>query len=725
MRGKHVYEFMFPLGRVHAGVPLGNGGFGALVWGDGDLNITVSRNDFWDRRNGQQLLAGEISYKKLVTAHGRGDDAEVKRLYAATTKVKDEERHIHSSLLPVGRFELAFKDGEKPWKAVLDIRGGKLEILFKSRGRLSLFLSQTEDVLLLEDPDQLVERVAARPAWDFMEAQLKLRLFEPPRRLDDGWTQACPEGDTLAALCQDCCGGRRLFSLALGGGGEEARRAALANLAAVAEDWEGCVKRNREWWRDYWRDVPEIKIPSAFFDKFVPFALYKFAAATNPGAAKPCPLQGPWIEEHKMPTWSAAYTFNVNVEQIYTLALHAGKFKHMARLFDMLATEPFKEALRGNAKTMFGVEDGYLLTHHVNDLGRQCQNGFSTHSALDHAVTAWVAHLHWQYYRYTGDLAFLRDRAYPFMWATMRVYEEMLEEHDGRLSIPMAPSPEYGVCFNSGGRFSQEGRDPSMQLACAHMLAAALTEAAAALSLPPRPIWADIQRRLPRYTLVKDERGPRIALWEGLDLDISHRHHSHLGCVYPFDTLGELSAESRAVVDNSIDHWLEKGMGLWSEWCMPWAALIQTRLGFSEAPMVLLDIWKELFVNETLASVYIPKFRGVSAHRKELIMTDRADTEIMQLDGSMACVTALYEMLVHERAGVVRLFQGAPAKWRDASFRGIRVPGGFSVSAARREGKLDSLQVRSAFGGRLRIEVEGRLLELDFSPGEERRILPA
>ena len=46
MSKTHIFKFEFPLKRTHAGVPLGNGNFGALVWGaNRQLNITVSRND--------------------------------------------------------------------------------------------------------------------------------------------------------------------------------------------------------------------------------------------------------------------------------------------------------------------------------------------------------------------------------------------------------------------------------------------------------------------------------------------------------------------------------------------------------------------------------------------------------------------------------------------------------------------------------------------------------
>ena len=57
MSQKRTLVFAFPLPRTHTGVALGNGSFGALVWAKelDCLQITVSRNAFWDHRNGVRI----------------------------------------------------------------------------------------------------------------------------------------------------------------------------------------------------------------------------------------------------------------------------------------------------------------------------------------------------------------------------------------------------------------------------------------------------------------------------------------------------------------------------------------------------------------------------------------------------------------------------------------------------------------------------------------------
>ena len=42
--------------------------------------------------------------------------------------------------------------------------------------------------------------------------------------------------------------------------------------------------------------------------------------------------------------------------------------------------------------------------------------------------------------------------------------------------------------------------------------------------------WADTEKNN------QNQNKKMIALWEGCDLDESHRHHSHLAGLYPFDS---------------------------------------------------------------------------------------------------------------------------------------------------------------------------------------------
>jgi len=187
------------------------------------------------------------------------------------------------------------------------------------------------------------------------------------------------------------------------------------------------------------------------------------------------------------------------------------------------------------------------------------------------------------YWLYGGDLRFLAERAYPFMLEAWKVYEAMLEETttaDGtrRFSLPVSVSPEY-----RGHRMNAWGRDASFQLAAIHWLLEALGRAAAALGITPNPRWAQVAASLPK-ACVHDQH---ILLWEGTDLEESHRHHSHLAGITPFDVIDPVDPAWADICQRSARRWIEKGMGLWTGWCMPWAASLHARFGHTVAAQEL------------------------------------------------------------------------------------------------------------------------------------------
>lgn len=712
----------FPLTRTHCGIAMGNGNFGALVWGRERLHVTVNRADFWDHRGGELILPG-TTYKNLVEVANTQDRG--KSLHNAIPRESFPGNVFKPQRLPVGRFEFGFKDGTRPLKAILEYGRGTLSIDLSNGGMIQLDLDIERSLILLRDPEANISDVTTKPSWDFPQSRewLEKYDFAPPSMIEEGrikgWVQPCPSGPSLACLCASLdCG--YAIALELGGDNRKAIQTAKSNLEKI--DTSKLIQTNYEWWQNYWDGIPDISIPDEFMSRFYKYAMYKFAAATSP-RGYPCGLQGPWHEEYQRAQWSGDYHFNVNVQQIYSLAFPAGKLEHLKPLFDMLESESFQKCLRHNAKVMFGIDDGLWFTHAVDDRGYQC-GWLDTGSILDPACGAWTAQLYWLYYQYSGDMEFLRKRAFPFIQGISRGYEEMLEEYQGRLSIPLSISAEYGCSNPAAG---SAGRDPSYQLAAVHMLVDYLIESCRILSLEPKDIWMDIKQRLPRFTAIegKDSSGKtekRIAIWEGQDLDVCHRHHAHLGGIYPFGTLNAATADEEETINNSIDHWILMGMGQWSEWCIPWAVIIYSRLGFSEAPMILFRTWQEIFVNEGLATVYLPRSRGVIAHRRHDLKKPKESSEIMQLDGTMGAATALLEMLILEKGGIVKLFQGIPEKWRDVSFKNICLPGGFRISAERKGGRICHLHVKSRFGGKLKIEVEGQIKELDFQHREERDI---
>ncbi|MGI6206874.1 MAG: glycosyl hydrolase family 95 catalytic domain-containing protein [Anaerolineae bacterium] len=734
----HIWHF--PLPRTHTGVLQGNGTLGVMIWGEGNvLRLTIGRADFWDHRGGMPWREG-MSYAAIRSLLEAGDEEGLRRLFERTDPPPG---HPHRpSVLPIGRVELVLRPDLVLRRATLDMDTGEVVVEAEgpdgTRPVATLALSMQEPVLNvhLTEPG-LLQAIQRVPAWQYVGDHLSSISFVSPDEFDlpglAGWVQERPADPPLClAYRQETTD---LWMTALyGSDPEDARAQARRTIEAAAGRGPAALREaNAAWWAGYWRRVPEVSVPNPRLQFLYRYGMYKFAGLTNPDGV-PATLQGPWIEEYQMPPWSSDYHFNINVQMCYWPAYRGNLLHHLPPLFDMIGS--WQESLRHNARIFLGIDDGLMLPHAVDDRGT-CMGGFWTGS-VDHGCTAWVADMMCQYWRYTGDLDFLRETAYPFMRGVMRVYEGMLEERDGRLILPVGVSPEFG-----GAGLNAWGENASFQLACIHRLCRNLMDAARALGEEPEPTWLRIEQDFPLASLHGEEGEEQIALWDGLPLPESHRHHSHLAGIYPFDTLDLDDPLWRPIVERSLATWIREGMGMWSGWAMPWAAILHSRVGNADMAELVLETWERVFTNQGHGTLHDPDWPGFTLIGSRPTAPKHTRGEIMQMDAGMGVTAATMELLLQTRRGVNHLFAGAPSRWNQVSFRGIRTEGGFLVSAAREDGQVTEVEVTSDHGGEFRLanpwgeaaivscgdgsehRVSGQVLKVQMRPGESCTIRPA
>jgi len=735
-----TYDWEFPLPRTHTGILQGNGTMGTMIWGEErTLCITIGRADRWDHRGGMPWTE-KMSYKNIRRCLKRNDENGLRKLFEMTANAEGEPRR--PSVIPIGRLELDLGAGAKLESGTLHLEDGAVAITVRKKKKtheLKLLMDMTNPVFSVSVPRGLGKVTVSRvPAWDYVGKHLASVSFKRPRKFAaasmTGWIQQMPVDPDL------CIGYREkngtLFVTA--GRGDTPKYAkALAETRlndAAAAGSKGMAASAGSWWRKYWRGVPGISIPNERLAFLYWYGMYKFAGSTNP-AGVPATLQGPWIEEYQMPPWSNDYHFNINVQMCYQPAYYGNKLEHLRPLFDLIFS--WEDTLKHNARVFLGIDDGVMLPHAVDD-HCTCMGGFWTGS-IDHGCTAWVALMMYRYYRYTMDKEFLK-KAYPFMVAAMRVYEEMLEKKGKKLVLPVGVSPEY-----RGSQMNAWGANASFQLACIHALNEALTASTKTLRKKPRTIWKRIETKLPKACLVGPKGQERIGLWAGTDLDESHRHHSHLSGIAPFDVCTMDDPKWRLIIEHSLAHWIFRGPGMWSGWCVPWASMIHSHVGNAQAAEMYLEIFDEFYTNEghgTLHDCHMSGFSlmGVGPVGGRLcgkgLSASYGRPEIMQMDGGMGAVAAVQEMLLHTRRGVHQLFAGVPARWNDVSFKHMRTDGAFLVSASRRARTVIEVKVKSLVGGVFRLanpwddgaivkrkksrarKISGRVLQVRVDKGE-------
>ncbi len=718
-RHRPTLTWQFPLPRTHTGVLLGNAVQGLMVWGDQSLNITIGRAGFWDHRFGN-AFATRTTFAEVRRLLEAGDEAGLRRAFGT-----DEDKRIAGQRphqVGGGRLELHLPDGLRPRRAELDTRDATLRVTLGAGGEgesagggATLIIRQAidEELAWIELPEALRGRVRMKliPSWDHVSEDLSKLGCEPPQRTSrtaadqplEAFTQPMPEDDPLTVRCLDR-GERIAITTALGADGMDRAEGAAAQADTVA-----AAERAARWWDAYWAEVPAVNLPDPDLQFIFDYGVYKQAGLTAPHGLA-CTLQGPWIEEYRLPPWSCDYHFNINIQMIYWPCLPTNRASHFSPLWRLI--ESWRPQLTQNAEKFFGTEAALMLPHAVDD---RCQvvGAFWT-GTIDQACTAWMAQIAWHHYRYTMDESVLRDVAWPLLAGAFNGFFAMMEwvqQKDGqwRLSLPVSVSPEF-----KGSRMDAWGRDASFQLAAVHCIAHILNEAADILGYEQDKRWQQVLDHLPQYTTVTgpataeapERQHTRIALWDGMDLLESHRHHSHLGAIYPFRTVDPADGRHAEVIRHSLHHWVRQGTGAWSGWCVPWAAIIHARCDNADGAVSLLHLWRDNFTNEGHGTLHDAAHPGLTTLAPSLAPGGREafeKREVMQAEAGMGALMAVCELLVQCRDGIIHVLPTIPRRWRELSFCGIAAEGGFLIDATVNEGCACSIRITSPHGGRLQL----------------------
>ncbi len=656
-----IVQWEFPrTASCHEGIPFADGRTGVLVWGGGDtINLTVGRGDLWDHRGGY-AWTDEQSYTNICAAVATRDNDRLKSLFSNEPPPNWGGRY-NPYMLPLGRVVVKIP-GKTVRRGALDTATGLGELSFTDGTGVRLAMSKASHAFAMQFPKDAEYSVRSVPGTEFdVWKTLANRGFEKARVLDGSvigvggfsWKLPADEQVWLSWTVEG-----REFVLKTGRG---------YKVLAGGVPFDRMASESAAHWSAFWREGARVKVPDPVVQQIFDLGMYKFGAMTDPDGFA-AGLQGQWLEDDRLVPWNGDYHFNINVQECYSPAYRGGHFKNLMPLFRMVLS--WRPLLRDNARKFVGIDHGYVLPHSVDDRG-VCIGGFWT-GTIDHASTAWIASMMMRYVRYSGDTSFLKSGAFDFMKGAMSVYRAMMEERNGRLSIPIGPSPEWG----DSNVQKAVGRDPSFQLAAAHRLAMDLADAAVLLGESPDPMWLDVSKRLPAFT-----DGPNgFQLFEGQPFIASHRHHSHMAGIYPFDTVDFGDPNSRRAAYATYRNWVFKGPGEWSGWCVPWAAILHTRFGSADAAVQMLHNWKVFYNNPGHGSLHDAFRSGFT------VFTGRPT--IMQMDGQCAAVTAILELMAHETNGRVEFFKGCPDDWKEVSFENLALSDGRRVSGSRINGKV-------------------------------------
>jgi hypothetical protein len=264
-------------------------------------------------------------------------------------------------------------------------------------------------------------------------------------------------------------------------------------------------------------------LPPALIEKLFDAARYNVLCSS--GDVFPN-LQGIWTGTWS-PFWSGDFTMNGNLQSALAANLSTGLTECLEPYFAFLETH--LPAFRDNARRLYGCRGIHVPS-------RASTHGWNNHFDGTWPMTFWTAGASWaaqfffDYYLYTGDRDFLKNRAYPFMKEAAAFYEDFLMEDPAGTSVF---SPSYSPENHPANSPSQACINATMDIAAARELLTNTITVAEILETDAEAVarWRTMRAKLPAYQFNR-EGGVKEWTTPLLDDNDAHRHCSHLYAVY-------------------------------------------------------------------------------------------------------------------------------------------------------------------------------------------------
>lgn len=437
------------------------------------------------------------------------------------------------------------------------------------------------------------------------------------------------------------------------------------------------------WWQDMWRRS-YVETGDSLLDRYYLSSIYLMASAYRAQAPSCGGMYGVWNMDDRM-MYHGDIHLNYNSQAGFYSAFSANRPELALPFFD------FVERVMPDGARRAREEMGQM---HPSLAGRSCRGLLFPVSAS--GIGRFYGG-YWQqtmnapfciplfswYYDYTGDMEFLRDRAYPYIRACGDFYEDYL--------VREAWNGSYRYSIRTGGHENSWDLNPPSDVAFVDLTFRLLLRYSELLNADAdrRALWRDIQAHLPQYKVIQPTREPNQGLpvyaknEDGWD---APAHMIQLHALYPCEVMDlDSDPESLQVARNTIYYYgvSQNGFtGTMNELGLS-AFVMGARAGFD--PDILLAKLGEL----------------VATSGRNFLITDGHHC----LEKT-AGVEMIHSMMLQTVNGVIRLFPNWPAS-RRASFTRLRTKGGFLVTAAYDGGEVvgdGTCRLTAAVGGICRLK---------------------
>ncbi|HTD96093.1 MAG TPA: glycoside hydrolase family 95 protein, partial [Edaphobacter sp.] len=414
------------------------------------------------------------------------------------------------------------------------------------------------------------------------------------------------------------------------------------------------------------------------------YGRYMLISCSRPGTLA-ANLQGIWNESID-PPWGSKYTININTEMNYWLAERANLTDLHAPLFDLIDSTRTPGAL--TAQKYYKARG--TVVHHNTDIWGDSAPIDGLGGGIWPMGSSWLSLHLWDHYEYSGQLDFLRERAYPRLRDNALFLLDYLtkDPHTGHLTTGPSCSPENKYKLPGGKSFNL-CMGPTMDIEITRAILSRVVRSAELLNTDAA-LRAQCTAALAKLPPLKIGKAGNLQEWQEdyADQEPGHRHISHLFALFPDDQITlRRTPELAKACRTTLDRRLAAGGGS-TGWSRSWIINCMARLEDGDAAyQSVLQLFRQ------------------STRHNLFDVCGLKENSPFQIDGNLGGPTGLIEMLLqsHGSGGqpeelnvnITRLLPALPKAWPSGSFRGLCARGALEVDLTWKNGKATTATLRA------------------------------
>lgn len=707
-------------GSWEEGIPLGNATIGAMVWQrDSMLRLTLDRSDLWDLRANDSLSGPDYNFDWLTERLNSNHYSDVQRKFDASY-----DNLPYPTKFPAGAMEFAVGRLGRPNSVRLYLRGAVCEVTWPCGARFITFVSSVVPDVgffrfynLPSDVDP--EPVIVPPSFQGKPAADSVRIHLGHTVSSLGYGKGTVSREPGKLVYHQKCFGTFAYDIAVnwersgstltGAWSITSTHGALGtyapfeSLGALNRGFDVGLRNHLITWNKFW-SRSSISVPDSMIQRQYERDIYKLGCAAATGA-HPISLQSVWTYDTlRLPSWKGDYHYSLRVPLCY-LPVWGSNHPELARgLLNTLWDQ--RDKYREYTRTFFG-KPGINVPGSAALDGQQ-MGGWAQY-AMSQTVGAQMARFFWLHWKYTGDSAFLAQRAYPFTLEVARFLEaQTVVGRDCKRRLEYSSSPEL---FDNrpAAWFRQQS---NFDLA---LMKTAFANAAEMADSLERPIesdhWRSLLEQLPDFS-TRHQFGD-LTYADGIPYDTSHRTLSHAWAIYPLGLIDPSQGpEASDLIDKTIWSIDSYGSKWWTGYSFGLYGGLLARAGRGDRAAGALHLFIERFTFPNTLHVNGDHLRTG---------TSRMIYIPYSIDGNFVSAAATQELLLQSVGNTIRVFPAIPLDWRNVSFTNLRAMGGVLVSARLEKGSLVRLELQMDPGARastFNVEYPGGRQRLSLSPGQ-------